>query len=155
MLISLSFFLVFTMSLFFVGFFGIAFNRRSVLLVLLCIEVLLLSVNLNFIFYATFLDDFFGQLFALYILTVAAAESAIGLALIVVYYRVQGSLSMNAVNLLHGLLLLSKYKCFFHFLLIFCVSCPNCFLVFFRAFLFFFIRTFQTLNRLLFKKLLF
>jgi len=115
MLISLSFFLFFTMSLFFVGFFGIAFNRRSVLLVLLCIEIMLLSVNLNFIFYATFLDDFFGQLFALYILTVAAAESAIGLALLVVYYRVQGSLSINAVNLLHGLLLLllSNINAFF------------------------------------------
>jgi NADH-quinone oxidoreductase subunit K len=105
MLISLSFFLFLTLSLFFIGFFGIAFNRRNVLLILLCIEIMLLAVNLNFVFYSTFLDDFFGQLFALYVLTVAAAESAIGLALLVVYYRVQGSLSISTVNLLHGLLI--------------------------------------------------
>jgi NADH-quinone oxidoreductase subunit K len=115
MLTSLSFFLFFTMSLFFIGFFGIALNRRNVLLVLLCIEIMLLAVNLNFIIYSTFLDDFFGQLFALYVLSVAAAESAIGLALLVVYYRVQGNLSINSVNLLHGLLINTNINAFFIF----------------------------------------
>ena len=115
MLTSLSFFLFFTISLFFIGFFGIALNRRNVLLVLLCIEIMLLAVNLNFIIYSTFLDDFFGQLFALYVLSVAAAESAIGLALLVVYYRVQGNLSINSVNLLHGLLINININAFFFF----------------------------------------
>jgi NADH-quinone oxidoreductase subunit K len=81
---------------------GIILNKRSVLLILLCIEMILLAVNLNFIFYSTYLDDIIGQVFALYILTVAAAESAIGLALLVIYYRVHNNLSMDSINLLHG-----------------------------------------------------
>jgi len=87
---------------FFLGIFGIILNRRSVILVLLCIELILLSINLNFIFFSSYLDDFIGQLFALYVLTVAAAESAIGLAILVLYFRVQNNLNMNNLNLLHG-----------------------------------------------------
>jgi NADH-quinone oxidoreductase subunit K len=87
---------------FFLGIFGIILNRRSVILVLLCIELILLSINLNFIFFSSYLDDFIGQLFALNVLTVAAAESAIGLAILVLYFRVQNNLNMNNLNLLHG-----------------------------------------------------
>jgi NADH-quinone oxidoreductase subunit K len=102
MIIGISYYLFVAILLFFIGFLGIAVNRRSVLLILLCVEIMLLAVNLNFIFYSVFLDDIIGQLFALYVLTVAAAESAIGLALLVIYYRVHSNLAMHSINMLHG-----------------------------------------------------
>lgn len=102
MVIDLTFYLIFSMVLFLIGLLGIIFNRRSVLFVLLSIELMLLAINLNFIFYSIFLDDFIGQVFALYVLTVAAAESAVGLAILVIYYRVQNTLAINSINLLHG-----------------------------------------------------
>jgi len=101
--INLFYYLSVSFFLFFIGLVGLTINKRSVLLILLCIEVVLLAVNLNFIFYSIYLDDIIGQLFALYVLTVAAAESAIGLALLVIYYRVHNNLSMESINLLHGL----------------------------------------------------
>jgi NADH-quinone oxidoreductase subunit K len=66
------------------------------------IELMLLAINLNFIIFSIFLDDILGQLFALLILTVAAAESAIGLALLVVYYRIRGTISIEFINLMKG-----------------------------------------------------
>lgn len=102
MYINITYYLCLAFFLFFIGIIGIILNKRSVLLILLCIEMILLAVNLNFIFYSTYLDDIIGQIFALYILTVAAAESAIGLALLVIYYRVHNNLSMDSINLLHG-----------------------------------------------------
>lgn len=102
MYINIVYYLCLAFLVFFIGIIGIVLNKRSVLLILLCIEIILLSVNLNFIFYSTYLDDIIGQLFALYILTVAAAESAIGLALLVIYYRVHNNLSIDSINLLHG-----------------------------------------------------
>lgn len=69
---------------------------------LMSIELMLLSVNLNFIIYSTYLDDIMGQVFALYVLTVAAAESAIGLAILVVYYRIRGTISVEFVNIMKG-----------------------------------------------------
>jgi NADH-quinone oxidoreductase subunit K len=66
------------------------------------IEIMLLAVNLNFIFFSIYLDDLIGQLFSLYILTVAAAESAIGLAILVVYYRLRGIISIDNISLLKG-----------------------------------------------------
>jgi NADH-quinone oxidoreductase subunit K len=85
--------------LFFIGVFGILFNKRSVLVVLMCVELILLSVNLNFILFSVYLDDFYGQIFSLFILTVAAGESAIGLAILILYFRIRGSilLEFNAV----------------------------------------------------------
>ena len=80
--------------LFLIGIFGIIFQRRNILIVLMCIELLLLSVNLNFIVFSVYLDDFLGQLFSLFILTVAASESAIGLAIIILYFRLRGSISI-------------------------------------------------------------
>ena len=88
--------------LFVIGLLGIILNRYNILLVLMSIELMLLSVNLAFMVSATFLDDLFGLLFALFILTVAAAESSIGLALLIVYFRVRGSVSMNSLQLLKG-----------------------------------------------------
>ena len=80
--------------LFFIGLFGIILNRRNILIVLMCIEMLLLSLNLNFIVMSSYLDDFSGQIFAFFILTVAAAESAVGLAVIIIYYRRRGDITM-------------------------------------------------------------
>jgi NADH-quinone oxidoreductase subunit K len=80
--------------LFIVGLVGIVFNRRNILIILMCIELLLLSLNLNFIIFSVYFDDLYGQLFSLFILTVAAAESAVGLAIIIIYYRIRGSISI-------------------------------------------------------------
>jgi NADH-quinone oxidoreductase subunit K len=81
--------------LFFIGLFGIIFNRRNILIILMCIELVLLSLNLNFILFSVYLDDLYGQLFSFFILTIAAAESAIGLAIIIIYYRIRGNININ------------------------------------------------------------
>lgn len=85
--------------LFLISLLGIVFNRQSILITLMCIELMLLSLNLNFIVFSVYLDDMYGQIFSIFILTVAAAESSIGLAIIIIYYRVRGSISLeqNAV----------------------------------------------------------
>jgi NADH-quinone oxidoreductase subunit K len=88
--------------LFFLGVFGIIFQRRNILIILMCIELILLSVNLNFIVFSVYLDDFFGQLFSLFILTVAASESAIGLAILILYFRLRGNISINREIVLKG-----------------------------------------------------
>jgi NADH-quinone oxidoreductase subunit K len=77
-------------------------NRKNIILMLMSIELMLLAVNFNLIVFSTFLDDIVGQIFALFVLTVAAAESAIGLAILVVYYRVRGTVSIEYINLLKG-----------------------------------------------------
>ena len=74
---------------------GVILNRRNILIILMCVELLLLSLNMNFILFSVYLDDLYGQLFSFFILTVAAAESAIGLAIIIIYYRVRGSILVN------------------------------------------------------------
>jgi len=88
--------------LFLLGIWGIFFNRKNIVVMLMCIELMLLAVNLNFLIFSTYLDDFIGQLFSLLILTVAAAESAIGLALLVIYYRARGTIAIEYMNLLKG-----------------------------------------------------
>jgi NADH-quinone oxidoreductase subunit K len=85
-----------------IGLFGIVLNRKSIIHIIMCVELVLLSLNLNFIVFSVYLDDLYGQIFALFVLTVAAAESAIGLALLIIYYRVRGSISMNQVPALKG-----------------------------------------------------
>jgi NADH-quinone oxidoreductase subunit K len=82
------------------GLFGIATNRRNVLIIIMCIELILLSVNLNFILFSVYLDDAYGQIFALFVLTVAAAESALGLAILIIYYRIRGNIFINKNALL-------------------------------------------------------
>jgi len=86
--------------LFFIGVFGIISNKRNILIVLMCTEFVFLSVNINFIIISMYLDDFYGQIFALFILTVAAAESAIGLAILISYYRIRGNIDIHQKNLL-------------------------------------------------------
>ena len=69
---------------------------------LMCIELMLLAVNLNFLIFSAYLDDLIGQLFSLLVLTVAAAESAIGLAILVIYYRVRGTIAIEFIDLMKG-----------------------------------------------------
>lgn len=77
-------------------------TRKNFIIILMSIEIMLLAINLNFIFFSLYLDDMLGQLFALYILTVAAAESAIGLAILVVYYRLKGIIAVDNISALKG-----------------------------------------------------
>jgi NADH-quinone oxidoreductase subunit K len=102
MLISITNYLTVASVLFLTGIFGIILNRKNIIIMLMSVELMLLSINLNFIIYSAYLDDVMGQVFALLILTVAAAESAIGLAILVVYYRVRGSISVENIHLLRG-----------------------------------------------------
>jgi NADH-quinone oxidoreductase subunit K len=74
---------------------GIIVHRRSILFILICLELVLLSLSLSFILFSIYFDDVYGQIFSFFILTVAAAESAVGLAIIIAYYRVRGSISIN------------------------------------------------------------
>ena len=83
-------YLTIAMVLFLLGVSGIFLNRKNIIIVLMSVELMLLAVNFNFIIFSVYLDDLIGQVFALFIVTVAAAESAIGLAILVVYYRKQG-----------------------------------------------------------------
>jgi NADH-quinone oxidoreductase subunit K len=102
MIISITNYLTVASILFLTGISGIILNRRNIIIMLMSVELMLLSINLNFIIYSVYLDDIMGQVFALLILTVAAAESAIGLAILVVYYRVRGSISVENIHLLRG-----------------------------------------------------
>jgi NADH-quinone oxidoreductase subunit K len=97
----LKYFLI-SVLLFVIAIFGIFLVKKSIIIILMSIELLLLAVNLNFIIFSIYLDDLIGQTFSLFILTVAAAESAIGLAILVVYYRIKGIISINFVNSIKG-----------------------------------------------------
>ena len=88
--------------LFVLGVFGIFINRKNVIVILMSIELILLAVNLNFVAFSARLDDLTGQVFAMFILTVAAAEAAIGLAIVVIYYRNRGSIEVDDVSALKG-----------------------------------------------------
>lgn len=88
--------------LFVIGILGIFITRKNLIIILMSIELMLLSVNFNFIIFSVYLDDILGQVFALLILTVAAAESAIGLAVLVVYYRLRGIISVNYISTIKG-----------------------------------------------------
>jgi NADH-quinone oxidoreductase subunit K len=95
-------YLAVSMTLFLLGIWGIFLNRKNIIIMLMSIELMLLAVNMNFLFFSVYLDDLIGQLFALLVLTVAAAESAIGLALLVIYYRVRGTIAVEFINLIKG-----------------------------------------------------
>ena len=88
--------------LFVLGVFGIFVNRKNVIVILMSVELILLSVNLNLVAFSARLDDLTGQVFALFILTVAAAEAAIGLAIVVIYYRNRGTIEVDDVSALRG-----------------------------------------------------
>ena len=84
------------------GVFGIFLNRKNVIIILMSIELILLAVNLNLVAFSANLGDLAGQVFALFVLTVAAAEAAIGLAIVVIYFRNRGSIQVEDVNLMKG-----------------------------------------------------
>jgi NADH-quinone oxidoreductase subunit K len=88
--------------LFTLGIFGIFLNRRNVIIILMSIELILLSVNLNLVAFSTHMGDLVGQVYALLVLTVAAAEAAIGLAILVAYFRNRGSIAVEDIDLLKG-----------------------------------------------------
>ncbi len=94
--------LTFATLLFLLGIWGIFLNRKNILIMVMSIELMLLSVNILFIFFSIALDDLLGQIVSLFILTVAAGESAIGLALLVIYYRVRGTIRVEYINLIKG-----------------------------------------------------
>lgn len=88
--------------LFTIGVFGIFVNRKNVIIILMSVELILLSVNINLVAFSAFLGDLVGQVFALFVLTVAAAEAAVGLAILVVYFRNRGDISVEGVNMMKG-----------------------------------------------------
>jgi len=100
--IGLSHYLVVAALLFTIGIFGIFINRKNVIVILMCIELILLAVNINLVAFSAFLHDLTGQVFALIVLTVAAAEAAIGLAILVVYFRNRGTIAVEDINLMKG-----------------------------------------------------
>jgi NADH-quinone oxidoreductase subunit K len=88
--------------LFTLGIFGIFLNRKNVIIILMSIELMLLAVNINLVAFSTRLGDLVGQVFAMFVLTVAAAEAAIGLAILVVYFRNRGSIRVEDINVMKG-----------------------------------------------------
>jgi len=88
--------------LFTLGIFGIFLNRKNVIIILMSIELMLLAVNINLVAFSAHLGDLTGQVFAMFVLTVAAAEAAIGLAILVVYFRNRGSIAVEDINLMKG-----------------------------------------------------
>jgi NADH-quinone oxidoreductase subunit K len=102
MVIGLSHYLTVAAILFTIGIFGIFLNRKNVIVILMAIELMLLAVNVNFVAFSSFLNDLTGQVFALLVLTVAAAEAAIGLAILVVYFRNRRTIAVEDINLMKG-----------------------------------------------------
>ena len=102
MTIGLGHYLVVGAILFTLGILGIFINRKNVIVNLMSVELILLAVNVNLVAFSSFLHDLVGQVFALLVLTVAAAEAAIGLAILVVYFRNRGSIAVEDVNLMKG-----------------------------------------------------
>ena len=100
--IGLTHYLTVAAILFTLGVLGIFINRKNIIVILMSIELILLSVNINLVAFSTQLNDITGQVFALFVLTVAAAESAIGLAILVVFFRNRGSIAVEDINALKG-----------------------------------------------------
>jgi NADH-quinone oxidoreductase subunit K len=102
MTIGLGHYLTVAAILFTTGIFGIFVNRKNIIVILMSIELILLAVNINMVAFSTHLGDITGQVFALLILTVAAAEAAIGLAILVVYFRNRGTIAVDDINMMKG-----------------------------------------------------
>ena len=100
--IPLSSYLTLAAILFTVGVFGIFLNRKNVIIIMMSIELILLAVNINLVAFSAYLGDLSGQIFAMFVLTVAAGEAAIGLAIVVVFFRNRGSIEVDDVNLMKG-----------------------------------------------------
>lgn len=100
--IALGHYLTVAAILFTLGIFGIFLNRKNVIIILMSIELILLAVNINLVAFSVHLQDLIGQVFAMFVLTVAAAEAAIGLAILVAYFRNRGTIAVEDVNLMKG-----------------------------------------------------
>ena len=100
--IGLAHYLVVSAIVFTLGVAGIVLNRKNIIIILMSVELILLSVNLNLVAFSTALGDLTGQVFALFVLTVAAAEAAIGLAILVTYFRNRGTIAVEDINLMKG-----------------------------------------------------
>jgi NADH-quinone oxidoreductase subunit K len=100
--IGLTHYLTVAAILFTLGIFGIFLNRKNVIIILMSIELMLLAVNINLVAFSVHLGDLVGQIFAMFVLTVAAAEAAVGLAILVVYFRNRGSIGVEDVNMMKG-----------------------------------------------------
>jgi NADH-quinone oxidoreductase subunit K len=102
MAVPLAHYLTLAAILFTLGVFGIFLNRKNVIIILMSIELILLAININFVAFSVYLGDLAGQVFAMFVLTVAAAEAAIGLAILVVYFRNRGSIEVEDISLMRG-----------------------------------------------------
>ena len=102
MAIGLTHYLTVAAILFTIGVFGIFVNRKNVIIILMSIELILLAVNINFVAFSTYLNEISGQIMAMFVLTVAAAEAAIGLAILVVFFRNRGTIAVEDVNVMKG-----------------------------------------------------
>jgi NADH-quinone oxidoreductase subunit K len=100
--IGLGHFLAVAAILFTLGVLGIFINRKNVIVILMSVELMLLAVNINLVAFSSHLNDIVGQVFALFVLTVAAAEAAIGLAILVTFYRNRGSIAVEDINMMRG-----------------------------------------------------
>ena len=98
MFLNLSYVLKITTFIFCAGVLGLVLNRKNILVAIMCIELLLLAVNLNFIIFSVYLDDIFGLIYVLFVLTIAASESALGLAILTVYYRLKSSILLEPIK---------------------------------------------------------
>ena len=101
-MITLEHYLTVASVLFVIGIFGIFLNRKNVIVYLMSIELMFLAVNINLVAFSSFLNDLVGQVFSLFILTVAAAEAAIGLAILVCFFRVRGTIAVEEINSMKG-----------------------------------------------------
>ena len=101
-MIGLGHFLVVAAILFVLGVFGIFLNRKNIIVILMAIELILLAVNINLVAFSAFLGDMVGQVFAMFVLTVAAGEAAIGLAILVIYFRARGTIAVDDINQMKG-----------------------------------------------------
>ncbi len=101
-MIGIEHYLTVAASLFVIGIFGLFLNRKNVIILLMSIELMLLAVNINLVAFSSFLGDLVGQIFTLFVLTVAAAEAAIGLAILVSFFRNRGTIAVEDVNVMQG-----------------------------------------------------
>ena len=97
-ILNLNYILNIVITLFLIGALGLVLNRKNILITLMSIELMLLAINLNFVIFSVYLDDIAGYVFVLFILTIAAAESAIGLAILTLYYRLKNTIKIDKIN---------------------------------------------------------
>ena len=99
---NINYLLTVTIFLFFIGALGLVFNRKNVLIIIMSLELMLLSTNLNFILFSIYLDDVIGQIFVLFILTIAATEAAIGLAILTIHYKLKNTIRIDRITSVKG-----------------------------------------------------